>query len=128
MRAVWPTLFKIGDFELGTFGLMAALAFLAAFIVFRAEVKRRGLPEKYLSEILIVGLVGGIVGTVLGLGLSAVASSFISRFFEIDLIVVASPFLIVVTLLGSFALGAFAGLWPAWRASRLPVVDALRYE
>jgi putative ABC transport system permease protein len=82
----------------------------------------------FLIESGLMGLVGGIVGTLLGLGLSAMASSFIGRFFEIELIVVASPFLIIVTLLGSFALGAFAGLWPAWRASRLPVVDALRYE
>ncbi|MGD8718315.1 MAG: prolipoprotein diacylglyceryl transferase [Candidatus Zixiibacteriota bacterium] len=59
---MWPTLIKIGDFEIGTFGLMAALAFLAAFIVFRAEVKRRGLPDKFLSDILIAGLVGGVVG------------------------------------------------------------------
>ncbi|UCF10867.1 MAG: ABC transporter permease [Candidatus Bipolaricaulota bacterium] len=82
----------------------------------------------FLIESGLMGLVGGIVGTLLGLGLSAVASSFIGRFFDIDLIVVASPVLIVVTLLGSFALGALAGLWPAWRASRLAVVDALRYE
>jgi len=82
----------------------------------------------FLIESGLMGLVGGIVGTLLGLGLSAVASAFIGRFFDIELIVVASPLLIVVTLLGSFALGAFAGLWPAWRASRLPVVDALRYE
>ena len=82
----------------------------------------------FLIESGLMGLVGGIVGTLLGLGLSAIASSFIGRFFDIELIVVASPLLIAVTLLGSFALGAFAGLWPAWRASRLPVVDALRYE
>jgi putative ABC transport system permease protein len=82
----------------------------------------------FLIESGLMGLVGGIVGTLLGLGLSAIASSFIGRFFDIELIVVASPTLIVVTLLGSFALGAVAGLWPAWRASRLPVVDALRYE
>ena len=82
----------------------------------------------FLIESGLMGLVGGIVGTLLGLGLSALASGLLSRFFNLDLIVVASPTLIVVTLLGSFALGAFAGLWPAWRASRLPVVDALRYE
>jgi phosphatidylglycerol:prolipoprotein diacylglycerol transferase len=41
---------------------MAALAFFAAFLVFRAEVKRRGLEEKYASEILIAALVGGVVG------------------------------------------------------------------
>ena len=82
----------------------------------------------FLIESGLMGLVGGLVGTLLGLGLSALASNLLSRFFELDLIVVASPTLIIVTLLGSFALGAFAGLWPAWRASRLPVVDALRYE
>ena len=82
----------------------------------------------FLIESGLMGLVGGIVGTLLGLGLSAVASSFIGRFFDIDLIVVASPLLIAYTLIGSFGIGALAGLWPAWRASRLPVVDALRYE
>ena len=82
----------------------------------------------FLIESGLMGLVGGIVGTVLGLGLSMLASSFIGRFFSIDMIVVASPILIFATLFGSFALGAFAGLWPAWRASKLQVVDALRYE
>jgi len=82
----------------------------------------------FLIESGLMGLVGGIVGTLLGLGLSAVASSFIGRFFDIKLAVVASPTLIIVTLLGSFAIGAIAGLWPAWRAAKLPVVDALRYE
>ena len=82
----------------------------------------------FLIESGLMGLVGGVVGTVLGLGISLLASSLIGRFFSIDMVVVASPILILATLFGSFALGAFAGLWPAWRASRLPVVDALRYE
>lgn len=82
----------------------------------------------FLIESGLMGFVGGVVGTVLGLGLSFLASSLIGRLFSIDMVVVASPILIAATLFGSFALGAFAGLWPAWRASKLPVVDALRYE
>jgi putative ABC transport system permease protein len=82
----------------------------------------------FLIESGLMGFVGGIVGTLLGLGLSAVASSAIGRFFDIKLVVVASPLLIVITLLGSFGLGAIAGLWPARRAAKLPPVDALRYE
>ena len=82
----------------------------------------------FLIESGLIGLVGGIVGTLLGLGLSAVASTFIGRIFDINLVVVASPALIAITLVGSFAIGAIAGLWPARRAAKLPVVDALRYE
>jgi putative ABC transport system permease protein len=82
----------------------------------------------FLIESGLMGLVGGIVGTLLGLGLSGVASALISRLFDVRMAVVASPILIIVTLLGSFAIGAIAGLWPARRASKLQVVDALRYE
>jgi len=82
----------------------------------------------FLIESGLMGLVGGIVGTVLGLGLSALASSFIGRFFGVDMVMVISPLVILYTLAGSFALGAVAGLWPARRAAKLPVVDALRYE
>ena len=82
----------------------------------------------FLIESGLMGFVGGVVGTLAGLGLSALASMFIGRFFGVHMAVVASPSLIAITLAGSFSLGAVAGLWPAWRASRLPVVDALRYE
>jgi putative ABC transport system permease protein len=82
----------------------------------------------FLIESGMMGLVGGMVGTILGLGLSSLASAILSRFIDITLVVVVSPVLILLTLLGSFGIGAVAGLWPAWRASKLPVVDALRYE
>ena len=82
----------------------------------------------FLIESGLMGLVGGIVGSGLGLFLSSIASMFIGRAFNIEIINVVSFGLILSTLAGSFLLGAFAGLWPAWRASKLPVVDALRYE
>ncbi len=82
----------------------------------------------FLIESGLMGFVGGVVGTLAGLGLSALASMFIGRFFGVQMAVVASPSLILITLAGSFSLGAMAGLWPARRASKLLVVDALRYE
>ncbi len=59
---MWPTLFRIGNFEVGTFGLMAALGFLVAYAVFRADAKRRGLHVKIASDLLIAAIVGGLVG------------------------------------------------------------------
>ena len=82
----------------------------------------------FLIESGLMGLVGGVVGTLVGLGVSTVASAIIGRIFEVRVAVVASPSLIMATLAGAFALGAIAGLWPARRAAKLPVVDALRYE
>jgi len=82
----------------------------------------------FLIESGLMGLVGGIVGTVLGLLLNVVATRLISTLAGLDLIIVISPVVIVATLVGSFALGALAGLWPARRASKLRVVEALRYE
>ena len=83
----------------------------------------------FLIESGLMGLVGGIVGVVLGLLLSRAGVFVINQLVSgIDLSFAISASLIVYTLLGSFAIGAIAGLWPAWRASKLQVVDALRYE
>jgi phosphatidylglycerol:prolipoprotein diacylglycerol transferase len=62
IRAMWPTLFKIGPLELGTFGLMAALGFISAYLIFRAELKRKGLQVKLASDALIAAIAGGVVG------------------------------------------------------------------
>lgn len=83
----------------------------------------------FLIESGLMGLVGGIVGSGLGILLSKLGVSLIERLTSgFEMVWAIDPLLIVYTLVGSFALGAVAGLWPAWRASRLPVVDALRYE
>jgi len=59
---MFPILFRIGDFEVSTFGLMAALGFIAAYLVLRAEIKRKGLVDKLAPDLLLAGLIGGLVG------------------------------------------------------------------
>jgi putative ABC transport system permease protein len=94
--------------------------------------KNRHILAIFLIESGLIGLFGGIDGTAFGLGLSAAVCWALNTFANmpggVSFPFVASPGLIVVTLLGAFAIGAVSGLWPARRGSRMPVVDALRYE
>jgi phosphatidylglycerol---prolipoprotein diacylglyceryl transferase len=59
---MWPTLFRIGDFEVSTFGLMMFLAFLVAGMLLTRQYRRYGLHDDLASSVVIAGLIGGILG------------------------------------------------------------------
>jgi len=59
---LYPELFKIGNFEISSFGLMVAIAFLLAYWVSSFEFKRKGLTEKLLSNAFLAIIIGGIGG------------------------------------------------------------------
>ena len=79
-----------------------------------------------LSESVMLSLLGGLVGLVIGLVLiySINLIPFIAGFVEFQF----SPNLFAQALVTSLVLGAVGGIYPAWRASRLRPVEALRYE
>lgn len=59
-----PVLFRIGSFEITSFGVMVALGALAGLWVFRRELARSGLPDAALDA-AVFGLIGGLVGAKL---------------------------------------------------------------
>jgi phosphatidylglycerol---prolipoprotein diacylglyceryl transferase len=59
---MYPELFRIGNFGISSYGVMAAIAFLVAYWLSSLEFKRRGLDEKLLGNFLIAAMVGGMVG------------------------------------------------------------------
>ncbi len=59
-----PVLFRIGSFEITSFGVMVALGAVAGLWVFRRELLRAGLPDAALDA-AIYGLVGGLLGAKL---------------------------------------------------------------
>jgi len=83
----------------------------------------------FFIESGLIGAVGGVIGIVLGIGLAEGLALVGNSFFKSDLINVnISVFLIIGSLLFSFLVGTIAGLLPAYQASKLKPVDALRYE
>jgi putative ABC transport system permease protein len=83
------------------------------------------IARMVLTEGVILGLSGGLVGSV-----GAWALSYWGRFSlsteGLSLSMDTSPMMIATGLLVAIALGALAGLVPAWRASRREIAACFR--
>ncbi|MEM3112846.1 MAG: FtsX-like permease family protein [Candidatus Pacearchaeota archaeon] len=83
----------------------------------------------FLIESGLLGLVGGIIGVILGYGISKSIEYIAFYQLGTTLLSVSSPLWLVFSCLAfAFFTGVIAGTWPAWKASKINVVDALRYE
>lgn len=59
---MWPTLLKIGNFEITTFGLMMFLAFIGSGWILALMFKRYGIDEEIASSMVVAAALGGIIG------------------------------------------------------------------
>lgn len=59
---MFPTLLKVGTFEITTFGLMMFLAFIIGGWVLSRQYRRYGLTDDLASSITMAAAIGGIVG------------------------------------------------------------------
>jgi len=85
--------------------------------------KRRNVLGQFLIEAVTLALIGGLLGIALGAGGAVAATSFVDNFSA-----VVGLDAIAISILFSMAVGLFFGIYPAYRASRLNPIDALRYE
>ncbi len=77
---------------------------------------------QFLTEAVVLSLLGGAIGITIGVGISNAASSIL----PFKAIISLSSVLIAVGF--SVAVGVFFGFWPAWKASNLDPIVALRSE
>lgn len=83
--------------------------------------KRRAILGQFLFESSVICLLGGIIGLIVAFGVTAL----IDRMLMPARI---SYGIVIVALAVSVLVGLIAGLIPAWKASRLNPIEALRYE
>lgn len=102
--------------------------------------KRRGILGVFLCEATLIGIIGGLLGDLLGVGLGygmaviagQVRGEFTGELAEGSVIAYVPPaftvenFLFIMAF--SIAVSMLAGAYPAWRASRLDPVVALRKD
>jgi putative ABC transport system permease protein len=84
--------------------------------------RRSHILYQFLTEALCYSLTGGVLGILLGIALSKLASEIIS------LPSVLLPKVMVLSVLFAVGIGLFFGIYPAYKASKLDPVEALRYE
>lgn len=88
--------------------------------------RRRAILSLIVRESLALGILGAAVGILVAFGLAAAFSSI--RFYGEVLQFAWTMDIFVQSILVALALGLLGGIYPAFRATRLQPVEALRYE
>ncbi|MBD3164838.1 FtsX-like permease family protein [Candidatus Woesearchaeota archaeon] len=81
---------------------------------------------QFFVESGLMGLLGGVIGAILGVTIGYFGTSAINNFVGSDASPQINLLLILLTLFGSFLIGAAAGILPALKAARQNPVDVLR--
>jgi putative ABC transport system permease protein len=84
--------------------------------------RRSDILRQFLIEAILVTLVGGLIGVLTGFALAFILSTAMG----FPLLISARSAVLGVTV--SFVVGLISGLYPAWRASRLDPIEAMRNE
>ena len=84
--------------------------------------KERDIWGQFLTEASFLSLTGGIIGVLAGYG----ASKLVAHLASLTTVVSGNIVLLAISV--SIAIGLFFGFYPAWQASRLDPIEALRAE
>jgi putative ABC transport system permease protein len=81
--------------------------------------RRRDIRRQFLIEAMTLGAAGGVVGALIGAAIIA---------WEAAWPVLISPWALLLACGFAGGVGVFSGLYPAYRASQLDPIVALRFE
>ncbi len=131
---------------IGLIVLVAALNIVSTLILMVMEKVRdigtlvsmgansRGIMTIFMAQGVMIGLVGTVVGCAIGLGASWILDTY--RLIPLPADVYFIPYVpfrvrpvdFTLVALTALVVSFLATIYPAWKASRLDPVEALRYE
>ena len=88
----------------------------------------RSILASFLAESAVIALLGGVIGCLLALPINGVVTSTTNwaSFSEIAFAFRVTPLLLLSGMVFALVMGVLGGFFPARRASRMPIVQALR--
>jgi putative ABC transport system permease protein len=91
--------------------------------------KNSNILYTFMVEAGLLGAIGGTVGVLVGIGAAKLVEFIVGTQLGYGILKVATPaYLIIGCIVFAFIIGAVSGTVPAWQASKIKPVDALRYE
>lgn len=88
---------------------------------------KRDILQVFLFEASLMGIIGSLIGVIVGIGLGYLFTShsfFATTRMPLTYKLEWIPISVIIGLL----VGIISGLYPAWRASKVNPIEALRYE
>lgn len=94
-----------------------------------ATLKALGFPPSFVvkllfGESLVIALIGGGLGLLLTLPIAAGFAKAVGTLFPVFMV---SDLTMLLQLLASVVVGVVAAAWPAWKMSRIDIVNGLRH-
>jgi phosphatidylglycerol:prolipoprotein diacylglycerol transferase len=111
---VYPVIFRIGEFEVTSFGVLVAVAAMVGFAIFNRELRRSGLAPD-AADAALWGVIGGLAGAKV-----VWTIEFMDQGPILDLLFSRGG----LSWFGGLAGGVGTGLWML-RRRRVPIVRAL---
>jgi putative ABC transport system permease protein len=84
--------------------------------------RERDIWIQFLLEAIFLTFAGGIIGAAIGWGISTIINQ------AGTMATLVTPDIVILAVSVSVAIGLFFGFYPAWNASRLNPIEALRSE
>lgn len=84
--------------------------------------RQREILVQFLLEALMISIIGCLIGVGVGIG----GAKIVENFLPIKALVTQNS--IIISFVVATGVGVFFGFYPAWKASKLEPIEALRYQ